>query len=42
MNFKQNSTSTISLSPVRMFACVRVRVRVRVTLVQLASEVTLD
>lgn len=40
MNFKQNSTSTISLSPVRMFACVRVRVRV--TLVQLASEVTLD
>lgn len=38
MNFKQNSTSTISLSPVRMFACVRVRV----TLVQLASEVTLD
>lgn len=41
MNFKQNSTSTIIFfsPPVRI---VHVCVCVRVTLVQLASEVTLD
>lgn len=41
MNFKQNSTSTISLPLAKMLR-VRAYDCVRVTLVQLASEVMLD